>query len=222
MNDHDHTDFAAIAAGLLARMPAAAPPPTPEDPAVVRRRWLGDRAQVLLEGQFPARIVDDVRVDQLATTPALAHARDFRAAPVGDQHILVLLGGTGAGKTTAAAWLAAEVGGSRPGLVRSGALERAGRYDRELAEWVTSRTLLVIDDLGAEYLDGRGAYRSILDELIDVAYGARRRLIVTSNLDIAGVADRVGERIWSRFCAAAVFAACGALDLRVNPPRGDR
>ena len=229
MNDNDHTDFGAIAAGLLARMPAPAPPPAPEDPAVVRRRWLGDRAQVLLEGGFPPRVVDPVRADQLAEVPALEHARAFRAPPPGPpgppespKHILVLLGGVGAGKTTAAAWLAAEIGGSRPGLVRSGALERAGRYDRELAEWVTSRTLLVIDDLGAEYLDGRGAYRSILDELIDVAYGARRRLIVTSNLDVTGIADRVGERIWSRFCAAAVFASCGALDLRVSPPRGDR
>lgn len=212
------TDFEEIAQRLIAKLPPPAPPAlTAEDPASARRRWLGDRAQVLLEGQFPARVVDDVRADRLATTPALAHARDFRAAPVGDQHILVLLGGTGTGKTTAAAWLASEVGGSRPGLVRSGALERAGRYDRELAEWVTSRTLLVIDDLGVEYQDGKGAFRSVLDELIDVAYGARRRLVITSNLDAAGVADRVGERIWSRLCAAAKLANCGARDLRSAP-----
>lgn len=211
------TDFEAIAQRLIGRMPAPPASPPPEDPAAIRRRCLGDRAQALLDGRFPARIVDDVRADRLTTTPALAHARAFRVSPVGDQHILVLLGGTGTGKTTAAAWLASEVGGSRPGLVRSSALERAGRYDHELAEWVSSRTLLVVDDLGVEYQDSKGAFRSVLDELIDVAYGARRRLVVTSNLDAAGVADRVGDRIWSRLCAAAKLANCGVRDLRSAP-----
>lgn len=221
--NNEPIDFDAIAESLMAQLPPSPPPPPPppDDHASARRRWLADRAQVLLDGRFPTRVVETVRADRLAASPALAHARAFRDAPVGVKHILVLLGGVGAGKTTAAAWLASEVGGSKPGLVRSGSLERAGRYDRDLDEWVTSRTMLVIDDLGVEFQDSKGAYRSILDELIDIAYGARRRLVLTTNLDAAGVADRVGDRIWSRFCASAQLADCGNHDLRVTP-WGDR
>lgn len=217
-------DFNTIADQLMAKYPLdRAEPRRAVDPAAARRRWLGDRAVVLLEGRFTARAVEAVQADQLADVPALTHSRAF-LAPQTTKRILVLLGGRGAGKTTAATWLAAEVGGSRPGFVRAGELERAGRYDRDFNAWVASRTLLVIDDMGVEWSDARGAFRSILDELVDVAYGARRRLVLSTNLDAGTLADRLGERIWSRFCDAdgAELADCGNVDLRVHPPGGAR
>lgn len=185
------------------------------DPAEARRVWLADRAQALLEGDFPPRCVDPVRADVPAiATPAMGWARKFLAQS--RLSILVLLGGTGAGKTTAGAFVAREVGGSRPGLIRATALERAGRYDRERADWIESRTLLVVDDLGVEFKDGKGAFLSLLDELMDVAYGHNRRIVLSANLDQQGLADRVEDRIWSRISESALIGACGDLDLRVE------
>lgn len=217
MNANDHHDFDAIAQRLIAACPVERP--EPPKPSLSRAAWLADRAEILRAGRWGLDAIDPIRADRLREVPALAHARRFRDVPAGDpRSILLLLGGTGAGKTTATAWLAAEVGGSRPGLVRAGELERAGRYDRELAGWILDRTLLVVDDLGVEYQDSKGAFRSLLDELIDVAYSHRRKMVITSNLDEQGIADRVGARIWSRFAVSAEIAHCGGVDLRRGRP----
>lgn len=181
------------------------------DPAEQRRRYLSDAADALRVGDFPPRLVAVLQADRLRDTPALGHARAFAGS---DKTLLTLVGGTGSGKTLAAAWVAQELGGGRPGFIRSGRLERAGRYDRELQAWLDSRTMLVIDDLGVEYLDGKGAYLSVLDELVDVAWGRRARLVLTSNLDAKALAERVGERIWSRIADVGVVGGCGATDLR--------
>lgn len=209
-------DFAADLARLHAlcdgRVTSIEPKP---DPTAARRVWLADRAQALLDGRYPPRIVDEVRAEQpRIATPAIAHARRFLGQS--DLPILVLLGGTGSGKTTAAALVAREVGGPRPGHIRSSALERAGRYDREVAIWVESRTFLAVDDLGVEFKDGKGAFLSILDELLDVAYGHRRRFVLTANLTAASLADRVEGRIWSRIEESALIANCGDVDLRAG------
>ena len=217
MNANDHHDLNAIAQRLIAACPVELP--EPPKPTLNRATWLADRAEVLRVGRWGIDAIDPVRADRLRDVPALAHVRRFRDDPPGGpKSILLLLGGVGAGKTTATAWLAAEVGGSRPGLVRAGELERAGRYDRELAAWIQDRTLLVVDDLGVEYQDSKGAFRSLLDELIDVAYAHRRKMVITSNLDEQGIADRVGSRIWSRFAVSAEIAHCGGVDLRRGRP----
>lgn len=216
-SDHGPIDFDELAQRLIAACPVALP--APPKPTLSRATWLADRAEALRAGRWGLDAIDPVRADRLRDVPALSHVRRFRDVPPGDpKSILVLLGGTGCGKTTASAWLAADVGGSRPGLVRAGELERAGRYDRELAAWILDRTLLVVDDLGVEYQDGRGAFRSLLDELIDVAYSHRRKMVITSNLDEQGIADRVGARIWSRFAVSAEIVHCGSVDLRRGRP----
>lgn len=99
MNAHDTNDLDAIGARLIAVCPVEIAPTGGDggDPAAKRRRWLGDRAQVLLEGGFPKRAVDDVRGGQLEhdiNVPSMVHARAFRAAPVGERHMLVMLGAT--------------------------------------------------------------------------------------------------------------------------------
>lgn len=217
MTDQPH-DFAADLPRLFAAMDRRVTPlRAAADPAAARRTWLADRAQALLDGGFGPAEVDPVRVDNPTATPAIDHARRFL-----DQRrlgILVLLGGTGCGKTTAGAFVAREKGGSRPGRIRATALERAGRYDREAALWVQSRTLLVVDDLGVEFKDGKGAFLSLLDELIDVAHANRRRIVLTANLTPAQLADRVEDRIWSRLSQSALIAQCGSTDLRVEGRR---
>lgn len=173
---------------------------------------------------FPARAVDAALTSERRTT-AMGHAAEYLR---GRKTVLVLAGGTGAGKTSAAAWVALEAGGLSPAFVRATELEARGRYDKALRTWLRGRSMLVIDDLGVEVLDDRGVFRSLLDEIIDTFYGNKRRVVITTNLlakrKVLGNADeepqfleRYGERVASRLRECGRWADCGALDLRREP-----
>lgn len=212
--DFDVDAFVAMAARAEERRRALEPPP--EDPAIARARLLADRAQVLIAGGFGRREVDRCRPDDPGLTRALEHARAFVAQT--ERAVLVLLGGTGTGKTTAATWIAREVGGSRPVMVAATTLERRGRYDTAFAARLDTATLVVLDDLGVEPMDAKGYFAALVDELVDRAYRDHRRLVVTSNADLAELRDRLGARVGSRFVQAAMTAACGDVDLRRPVP----
>jgi hypothetical protein len=208
----DEGALARIFAAHERKLEAGPLAPPPEDPAVTRRRWLADRAQALLAGRFGVREVDRVRSDELLATPALEHARAFLAQR--ERPVLVLLGGTGTGKTTAAAWVAREAGGARPGMLPATTMERRGRYDGDYSAWVDDRTMVALDDLGVEPIDGKGYFAALVDELVDAAYRNRRRLVITTNIDTATMRDRLGDRAASRMVEVAMLAQCGAVDLR--------
>jgi hypothetical protein len=225
------------------------------------RERMRDRAELLChtEGQsgsrcrFPRWAVENALKANL-DTDAMKHSRMFldasmRARFAADQRrlgehdrddgptpeasrILVLAGGTGGGKTTAAAWIALKGNDRMPGFIRASELERRGRYDKDLRTWVPERTSLVIDDIGAEVLDGKGVFRSFLDEIVDDFYSSKRRLILTTNLkgkiDDAHRAEcaaagrepepqfreRYGDRVRSRVIQIGQWAECGNTDLR--------
>lgn len=168
------------------------------------------------EGGFPLLALDAAAAPR--ETPAMAAARRFAAS---DRTVLVLAGGVGAGKTSAAAWLALDHGGEASAFLRATELERRGRYDHELTTWLRARSLLVIDDLGAEVLDGKGVFVSLLDEVVDRATGNRQRVVITTNLrqrakdgSAPQFVERYGARIESRLHAGGMWADCGADDLR--------
>lgn len=223
------------------------------------RERMRDRAELLVhtEGQsgsrcrFPRWAVEGALRATL-DTDAMKHSRMFldaavRARLAADQRrlgerdgdappepsrILVLAGGTGGGKTTAAAWIGLKGTDRMPGFIRASELERRGRYDKDLREWLPERTSLVIDDLGAEVLDGKGVFRSLLDEIVDDFYSSKRRLIITTNLKgkiddahraecVAAGRDpepqfreRYGDRVRSRVIQIGQWAECGNTDLR--------
>ena len=64
------------------------------------------------------------------------------------------------------------------------------------------------------------AQEPTIEALLDVdrAYRDHRRLVVTSNADLAELRDRLGARVGSRFVQAAMTAACGDVDLRRPVP----
>jgi len=178
------------------------------------------RAQSLKTASgFPARSVDAAL--EAGETTAMAAARRFLQAK---RSVLVLAGGVGAGKTTASAWLALEAGGSIPAFIRAAELESRGRYDRELRAWLRGKTMLVIDDIGAESLDGKGNFQSLLDEIVDLFYGDRKLVVMTTNLrpkttdpKVPQFNERYGERIASRLFEVGTWADCGTTDLRRKP-----
>jgi DNA replication protein DnaC len=191
-----------------------------KDAAAAELSRMTTRAGELRDNGFPERFVTTA-LSELTDTTAMQIARRFAYLP---KKLLVLAGGVGAGKTTAATWVALKGQDLRPGFMRINELERRGRYDRKLDEWLKDKTSLVIDDVGAEFMDGKGAFRSLMDEIVDMFYAARRTLVMTTNLrprqgdgEQEQFFERYGERVWSRLSQSGVWGDCGTLDLRRGP-----
>lgn len=201
-----------------------------KDAAVLEQSRMVTRAGELRDNGFPEMAIAAVLAGSgTFDTLAMQRARLFvEMAQHGlRKRLLVLAGGVGVGKTTAAAWVAIKGQDPRPGFIRISELERRGRYDKVLGPWLEDKTSLVIDDVGAEYLDGKGAFRSLLDEVIDTFYSNRRTLVMTTNLrPRRGSADepeqfyeRYGERVWSRLSQLGEWGDCGTRDLRRSEVR---
>lgn len=243
--DHARTGETPMALALMEALPIARPLTDLEywdarDAELVALRLAQERAEaakgLLAKAQalrvsagFPERAVE--RALNPGETEAQAAARRFIAR---DKSALVLAGGTGTGKTSSATWLALHHGGSNPAFLRAGEFEARGRYDKELRNWLRGKTMLVLDDIGAEPMDGKAYFRGLLDETIDMFYGHKRRLVITTNLTARipepkpGEAkpkvrpepqflERYGERIASRLFEVGSWAGCGNHDLRRHP-----
>ncbi|MBN2573564.1 MAG: ATP-binding protein [Deltaproteobacteria bacterium] len=179
---------------------------------------------------LPSRAVELALAGDLQETVALAAVR-------GAADMLVLSGGVGTGKTVAAvAWLAEYIrdpaqwsafgddyqsapyyrGGS---LVWTTAadLARMDHYSQEAFDRVAKARRLVVDDLGAEYSDGKGFFGSLLDELVDARYSGLRPTVITTNLDAPAFAARYGARVVDRVREAGRFVGCGSESLRKRP-----
>ncbi len=181
------------------------------------------RAGELRDNGFPELFVTAALGD-LEDTTAMKAARTFKYMP---KRMIAFGGGVGCGKTTAATYIALKGEDPRPGFVRVSELERRGRYDRDFDDWLSSKTSLVVDDLGSEYMDGKGAFRSLMDHVVDMFYADRRTLVMTTNLrprktvdtDEDQLYERYGERVWSRLNQSGLWVDCGTRDLRKEPPR---
>jgi len=113
---------------------------------------------------------------------ALAKVRRCVESP--RQTFLVLSGGVGVYKTGSACWALTV----KPGrFVFAEELARlAGARDGEDAnQWRMTRgtPLLVLDDLGNEYVDDKGWMAKVIRGLFDYRYANRLKTIVTTNLD---------------------------------------
>lgn len=132
--------------------------------------------------------------------------------------MLVLEGGTGCGKSVAAAWAFAyfrkrwrhpPVWGDMPELA-------------SLAEWkpewqvFDDAPLVVLDDLGTERDQRRAA--AVLERFCNLASG---RCIVTTNVPVSDVLSLYGERVQSRLIGVAHWVVLGGQDLRVCPPESE-
>lgn len=191
--------------------------------AIENAQWAEEfrraRTATMQCGKIPSRVVCAV-VGDLRMTSALKHAEIF--AESSTKSTLLLHGGVGAGKSTAAAWLAWHHGGDTPSWCRASELERRGRYDREFHAWLFTRSMLVLDDLGVEALDANGYFRSLVDELVDTYHGDELRFVITTNMrprcapgsDEPQFVERYGERVWSRIVESGVVGDCGCVDLR--------
>jgi hypothetical protein len=123
--------------------------------------------------------------------------------------ILVLAGVVGTWKTASAAWGVAWTPGAL--LVKAIEVIRQGMYpsDHGFLPRLHAAKLLVVDDLAAEPLDGKGYAIAAITDLVDRRYDAARKTIVTVNLPLEQFRERYGTgqgaRLWRRIVEVGRF-----------------
>jgi DNA replication protein DnaC len=126
---------------------------------------------------------------------------------------LVLMGAPGTGKTIAACkWCWAK----RGLFYRVAEISRMDWYRNDEIDNVCTCPNLVLDDLGAEYDDERGNWRSKLDAIINERYdrGSNAATMITSNYGPTRLMRYVGVRTWQRLTEAGRIVQCTGASLR--------
>lgn len=162
------------------------------------------RTEAMRAAGFPQRAVDfAATVDE--RHPVITRLRDWDdGGRRDDASIMILSGPKGIGKTVAAAWWALRRKPA-PVFLRASTFAASSRYARDERERWMGAAALVLDDLGAEYADGKGSFLVDLDELVDVFYGDCRSLLITTNCGADAFKARYGERIADRIRECGVF-----------------
>lgn len=191
------------------------------NPEKATRFWeLADELAILMREQ-EAHAAEQIRVEKLLrrqgqrmtdagigdkTAEALANLDEDESIQVArrwwesSKRSLVLIGGVGAGKTVAAAWLVRESirSGGTGAMTRPTRLAAISGFEegaREL-ERLGRVDLLAIDDLGTENLTEHAFAR--LNEILDARYEGQTRTVLTSNAKWETLRQRLGERIVDR------------------------
>ena len=149
-------------------------------------------------------------------------ALDAVQAPPDGARFIVLSGGVGCGKTTAASWWLwhgdhrhAPYVRSNPPLFVTGAwIERHSRYDHESFDGLETAKALVVDDLGMEFADAKGNFLADLDALLDARYRNLLATVLTTNLESDDFKRRYGRRLRSRIHERGCFLNVNGTDLR--------
>ena len=127
---------------------------------------------------------------------------------------LVLAGAKGSGKTVAACEaIYAAYGRFAP----VADLVRAGQYNTEALDELASAGLLVLDDLGTEYVDAKGFFLASLDWLVNARYSNEKATIITTNLPAKAFAERYGERVADRLREAGQYVEIADQSMRGKP-----
>jgi DNA replication protein DnaC len=129
---------------------------------------------------------------------------------------LWLTGSLGAGKTVAALWALAEVGGR---YATSEEARRAYGQEHDEARSLRPRLvdcgLLIVDDVGTAREEA-GEERALF-ELLNARQGGGRQTILTGNLSRADVSERFGGRVLARVFHSGAVVDCGSRSLRRGP-----
>lgn len=170
-----------------------------------------NRAGVIAAG-FPRRAVEfAAKID--ADHPVIARLGTWDLDEIS---ALILSGPKGVGKTVAAAWWSLRRKAA-PLFLRASTFAASSRYNRDERERWMGASALVLDDLGAEYVDAKGSFLVDLDELVDVFYGDKRPLLITTNCGAGAFKERYGERIADRIRECGAFFEWSGPSFRGRP-----
>jgi DNA replication protein DnaC len=137
-----------------------------------------------------------------------------------DESFLILCGGPGSGKTTAALWALTVMHGTMVRSMTLGAvIEPWGAADREHSLDPSDDELFVLDDLGRERKEDP-RWPTSFDELIDARVGlhgpSKRplRTLITTNCTPQEIADRYAAPARSRIAASSRVVLIDTPDMR--------
>ena len=186
--------------------------PSPEQDALVEQRQREQRLTASrerwarwLEGSGIPQRLRAAALNSPRQTAALwavinfARYPEMRGSAYERGECLVLGGPTGVGKTYAAAGLMIHAWSGRLwyfGALAGALLDPARRV--EALSSCKADSLLVLDDLGTEYVKDGGLVQSFLDEIIWHREGNCLPTVITTNLPGDDLAKRIGDRIADR------------------------
>jgi DNA replication protein DnaC len=141
--------------------------------------------------------------------------------------LLVMAGVPGCGKTTAAGWwlatservVATYLTLTRPCFITVARLQRLSRYNDEQMQRIEKAKRLVIDDLGAEYVDEKGSFQATVDALVNARYEHVLPTIITTNLTADAFKERYGARVADRIRELGRFVSINATSYRIKETR---
>ena len=158
-------------------------------------------------------VVQSAALGELQNTPALRAVRDWWK---GGQHLLVLAGGVGVGKTVAALLHLATVGPPPVGVVAPELARRQTprKEDRDLPSFKPLERrapVIILDDLGTEKRTDH--WLAEFHSFIDTRH-VHGRTVITTNLGDKSIAKLYGERTLSRMQQAGKFVGLPNKSLR--------
>ncbi len=147
--------------------------------------------------------------------------RNFATGFEADGRSLLLLGGTGLGKTHVSAAIAKEVIAkgftayyeTAPAMFDAYDAVRFGRKDQSVLEPYDS-TLLVIDDLGSEA--NSASNTSVLFEIINRRFLQGLSTVISTNLSPAEIKKRYNDRVYSRLLGEYTVVQFVGTDVRLQ------
>ncbi len=136
----------------------------------------------------------------------------------GKKESLMIIGGTGTGKTTLAVALAQAIGKRNyyPKFISMPKFERMCAEDNTWLDEVADWKYLLLDDVGTESREIKiyGNSRMLFNELIFQRYDRKLPMIITTNLSLAAFEQRYGEKVASRVRELFDIMVMNGKDLR--------
>lgn len=176
------------------------------------------RCRNLVDQGVPVKDIERATTGDVVETKAIVAVK---AALERISTLVVLSGPRGCGKTTAATWWLMQprqvprfVTTKPVRFTDAPTLARWPRYDDGKMRELERAIALVIDDLGMEYDDKQGAFRSFLDGLVNARYAMQLPTVITTNLPVDDFKERYGERIADRIREAGSFVGLAGDSLR--------
>ena len=188
---------------------------TPEEEARIAAEWeqreKAERQERELERRrrwaacgIPSKDVRRIAAGELESTPALSATREFERKRT---IVLVLAGPVGCGKYL-------EPYPRR--FLAIAELARLNRFNAAAMEPVEQAAALVVDDLGAEFLDDKGGFASLFDAVMDARYRHLLPTVITTNLRSDEFRARYGERTVDRLREHGQFVELAGKSLRTS------
>lgn len=181
-----------------------------EEETLEARKWSADenRYRLLAKLGAPQVCIDVIR-REFEDKPAMKSANAWARS---GEWSLVMCGGVGNGKTTAATWACHQFmsRGYRAHWVRCSAMVDASLFGAE-AELTRFRCreagVLVLDDIGAGAREqGAKAWLGWLDDVLDARWANRRKTIITTNMPAGALASWLGMRLADRLNEGVIFS----------------